>query len=115
MKNKLLEILGIEKIINSLQNLLEIRIAIIRSEMEEKVAQSIAKALPLLFIMLSVFLFFLFGSITLGLYLSIATGSTIMGFGIITAFYLVLALLFYLIRKNKTYIENFYKQIKRRL
>lgn len=114
MKNKLLEILGIEKIINSIQGLIETRVAIIKEEIEEKVANSLAKAIPILMIIFSFFLFILFASITLGLYLSMVLDNSILGFGIIATLYLIVAIVLYLIRNNKAHKENFYKQIKRR-
>ena len=114
MKNKLLEILGLEKIIHSIQSLVETRIALIKEEIEEKVAESIAKAIPIVMIALAAFLFILFGSITLGLYLSIVLESYIAGFGIITAFYLLLVILFAILKNSKSYNEGISKQIKKR-
>jgi uncharacterized membrane protein YqjE len=114
MKNKLLEILGVDKIMHSIQGIIETRLAMIKEEIEEEVKSSLAKAIPLLFMMFSIFLFILFGSITLGLYLTMVTENSILGFGIVAAIYLVLGIIFYLIRNNKAYTENIYKQVKKK-
>lgn len=114
MKNKLLEILGIEKIINSVQGLIETRVALIKEEIEEKVALTMAKAIPLLLAFFAVFLFVLFGSITLGIYLSQLMNSYIAGFGILTGVYFLLAVFLFLIKDNKAYNKNFYDQVKKR-
>jgi len=114
MKNKLLEILGIEKIINSVQGLIETRVAIIKEEIEEKVAVTLAKAIPMLLVFLALFLFVLFGSITLGIYLSYLLDSFIAGFGILTGVYFLLAIFLFLIKDNKGYNKSFYDQVKKR-
>lgn len=114
MKNKLLEILGIEKIVHSLQSLVETRVALIKEEVEEKVVSSLVKAVPLVLVMLSATLFIFFASITLGLYLSVVTGSTILGFGIVTGFYFLLGIIMYLMRNNKAFTEGFEKQIRKK-
>ena len=114
MKNKLLEILGVEKIMNAIQGLIETRVAMVKEEIEEKVANSLAKAIPILLVIFSIFLFILFGSITLGLYLSMVMDNSIAGFGIIAVLYLIVGIVLFLIRNNKSYTENFYKQVKKR-
>jgi uncharacterized membrane protein YqjE len=114
LRNKLLEILGIEKIVHSLQGLVETRVALIKEEVEEKVVSSIVKAVPLVLVMLSATLFVFFASITLGLYLSVVTGNTILGFGIVTAFYFLLGIIVYLMRNNKAFAKVFDKQIRKK-
>lgn len=114
MKNKLLEILGIDKIMGSLQALVETRVEMIKEELEEKVVTSLVKALPLFLLLCAVVFFIFFGSITLGLYLSIVTGNTVLGFGIVTAFYLLLALVFSLLRKSKKFSGRFEKHLRKK-
>ena len=102
-KSKLLELLGLEKIIESLQNLVEVRIAIIKSEVETKIAEKIANILPLLFLVGSLSLVILFGSLTLAFYLADVLDSFIYEFGLVALFYLILTIIHYGIQKNRDY------------
>jgi len=72
-------------------------VKLIAYEKSAKIASGLASALVLVFLLLF-FLLFLF--VTLGFYFSSLTGSYTSGFGIITAFYLVLLLVFFAIRKR---------------
>ena len=102
MKNsKLLGLLGLDKIIESLQKLLEVRIAMIRTEIEEKVAEKLAKLLPLLLVGASLTLLILFASLTLAFYLSEIMESYVYGFGIVALVYLLLTIIFYLMKDSK--------------
>jgi lysylphosphatidylglycerol synthetase-like protein (DUF2156 family) len=99
--SKLLGLLGLDKIIESLQKLLEVRIAMIRTEIEEKVAEKLAKVLPLLLVMASLSLLILFASLTLAFYLTEITESYVYGFGIVALGYLLLTIVFYLMKDSK--------------
>lgn len=102
MKNsKLLGLLGLDKIIESLQKLLEVRIAMIRTEIEEKVADKVAKLLPLLLVGASFTLLILFGSLTLAFYLTEIMESYVYGFGIVALVYLLLTIIFILLKDSK--------------
>lgn len=102
MKNsKLLGLLGLDKIIESLQKLLEVRIAMIRTEIEEKVAEKLAKILPLLLVIASLTLLILFGSLTLAFYLTEIMESYVYGFGIVSLGYLLLTIVFILLKDSK--------------
>lgn len=102
MKNsKLMGLLGLDKIIESLQKLLEVRIAMIRTEIEEKVAEKLAKLLPLLLVLASVSLLILFASLTLAFYLTDILESYVYGFGIVSLGYLLLAIIFILLKDSK--------------
>ena len=101
MKNsKLFGLLGLDKIIESLQKLLEVRIAMIREEIE-KIAEKLAKLLPLLLVMASLSLLILFGSLTLAFYLTEIMESYVYGFGIVALFYLLLTVTFFLLKDSK--------------
>lgn len=93
-KSKLLGLLGLDKIIESLQKLLEVRIAMIREEIEEKIAEKLAKLLPLLLVFASLTLLILFGSLTLAFYLTEIMASYVYGFGIVALIYLLLTVSF---------------------
>ena len=112
MKHKLLEMLGLDKIMGSLHALVETRVAMIKEEIEEKVVSSIVKTLPYFLIILALVFFVFFASITLGLYLSIVTGNTVLGFGIVTGFYFLVGLVFFLLRKSKFFNEGFEKHLR---
>ncbi|WP_375580110.1 phage holin family protein [Marivirga tractuosa] len=100
-KSKLLGLLGLDKIIESLQKLLEVRIAMIRTEIEEKVAEKLAKILPLLLVVASLTLLILFGSLTLAFYLTEIMESYVYGFGIVSLGYLLLTIVFILLKDSK--------------
>lgn len=117
MKNsKLLGLLGLDKIIESLQKLLEVRIAMVKEEIEEKVAETLAKILPLFLVLISLTLLILFGSLTLAFYLTEVVDSYIYGFGIVALGYLLLTVIFYLLKDSKilkkVFSETFIKQTK---
>jgi F0F1-type ATP synthase membrane subunit a len=100
-KSKLFGLLGLEKILESLQNLIEVRIAIVKDEVEAKVAEKLTKILPMLLVMLAFNLLILFASLTLSFYLSDLLGSYMYGFGIVTLGYLLLTIIFYLLKDSK--------------
>jgi len=114
--NKLLGLLGIDKIIESLQNLLEVRIAMVRAEIEEKIAEKLAKILPLLLILASLTLLILFCSLTLAFYLTEIMESYVYGFGIVALGYLLLTVIAYLLKDSKflkkVFSDSIHKPIK---
>jgi len=111
--SKLLGLLGLDKIIESLQKLLEVRIAMLRTEIEEKVAEKLAKLLPLLLVIASLTLLVLFGSLTLSFYLSEILDSYVYGFGIVTLGYLLLTVIFYLLKDSKALKKVFSNSISK--
>lgn len=112
-KSKLLGLLGLDKIIESLQKLLEVRIAMIREELEQKVAEKLAKILPLLLVIASLTLLVLFASLTLAFYLTDILDSYVYGFGIVALFYLSLTIIFYLLKDSKALKKVFSNSIQR--
>tara|TARA_R110002012_G_scaffold108855_2_gene252044 strand:- start:52759 stop:53118 length:360 start_codon:yes stop_codon:yes gene_type:complete len=112
-KSKLLELLGLDKIIESLQKLLEVRIAMIREEIEETVAEKLAKILPILLVVSTMTLLVLFASLTLAFYLAEILDSYVAGFGIVALFYFLLTLVFYFLKDSKAVQERFRKEVNR--
>lgn len=110
-KSKLLELLGLEKVIESLQNLVEVRIAIIKDEVEAKVAEKMARILPLLLVLFAVNLLILFASLALAFYLSDVLGAYAYGFGVVGLFYLLLTIIFYLLKDSKALKSAFRKSV----
>ena len=107
-KSKLLGLLGIDKIIDSLQNLLEVRIAMIREEVEETVAQKLAKVLPLLLVVAAFSMLMLFASLTLAFYLAQVMDSYVYGFGIVGLVYLLFTVVLSLL-KDSTALKKAFK------
>lgn len=114
--NKLFEMLGINKIIESLQNIVEVRVAMVKKEIEEKVTDTIIRVLPLLLVLISLSLLVLFGSLTLSFYLTEVTGSYVYGFGIVTLLYLLMSVVFFLLKDSatlkKVFGDSLNKQMK---
>jgi len=100
-KNKLLGLLGLDNLIESLQKLLEVRIAMIREEIEQKVAEKLAKLLPLLLVVSSISLLILFASLTLAFYLTEIMESYVYGFGIVSLGYFLMTIIFILLKDSK--------------
>lgn len=114
MKNKILELLGVDKILESIQKLIEVRIALIRNEVEEKIAEKLAKVLPLMLVIFTFSILIMFASITLAFYLSGIFESLVIGFGIVTLFYLIVTIIFYLLKDNKNLKDKFKSEIEKR-
>ncbi|HET8861412.1 phage holin family protein [Marivirga sp.] len=112
-KSKLLGLLGLDKIIESLQKLLEVRIAMIRAEIEEKIAEKLAKLLPLLLVVTTMSFVILFGSLTLAFYLTEIMESYVYGFGIVSLVYLVLTIILYLLKDRKALKKVFSDSINK--
>jgi len=112
-KSKLLGLLGLEKIIESLQNLIEVRIAIIKDEVEAKIAEKMANILPIILVLFALNLLILFASLTLAFYLSEILGSYMYGFGVVALGYLLLTIVFLLLKDNKALKSAFSKSISK--
>ncbi len=100
MKNKLLGLLGLDKLIDSVQRLIEVRVSIIKNEIEQKVKEGLEKAIPIILFFLTMSVFMLFISLTLAFYLSDILQSYVYGFGIVSLIYLVISLILFLSRKS---------------
>jgi F0F1-type ATP synthase membrane subunit a len=112
-KSKLLGLLGLDKIIESLQNLLEIRIAMIRDEVEETVAEKLARVLPLLLVVSAFTMLILFASLALGFFLAEVLGSYVYGFGAVALVYLVLTIILFLLKDSKALKKTFKDSISK--
>ncbi len=114
MKNKILELLGVDKFIDTIQKIIEIRISMIKDEIEEKVSSTLAKLLPLLLFLLSVTTLLLFASFTLAFYFAQEFNSMVKGFGLVSLIYLVISIIFFLLKDNKNLKEKLKSEIKKR-
>jgi len=101
-KGKLFEFFGIDKIISAIHHFFESRLANIKEEIREKVAETLTKLFPLFTLIFCFTIFLLFTSLTLAFYFAQLLGSLVYGFGCVTLIYFTLSLILYLvIIKNK--------------
>jgi uncharacterized membrane protein YqjE len=103
LKDSILKFLKLDGFIESLTGYVETRVELLKVEVREDVARSMAKVSIFFLIAFSVVVFILFLSIALALWLAMYTGM-VAGFAIVAVLYLLLAWLFVLfkdsIRKN---------------
>jgi len=95
---------SIEDLLDDAKGFLEARVEYTRLYLVEKVSKVFADLVTSTVVIVCFILAFLFGSVTLALYLSDLLGSYAGGFGCVSLFYILLALVVYL-TKNK-YIEK---------
>lgn len=94
--------LKIDELIDALTEYVKVKLELIKLGMIEEISEIIAQVIAL-FLMLSVFLFFLaFGSISVAAYLNELLHSGYLGYTIMTGFYLLVLFVFlYLLRSGK--------------
>jgi hypothetical protein len=95
---------SIEDLVDDAKGFLEARAEYTRLYLVEKVSKVFADLVTSTAVIVCFILAFLFGSVTLALYLSDVLGSYAGGFGCVSLFYILLAIIVYL-TKNK-YIEK---------
>jgi len=95
---------GIEGLVDDVQSYLETRAEYTRLYLVEKASKIFADLVTSTTVIVCFILAFLFGSVTLALFLSDVLGSSTRGFGCVSVVYIILALIVYL-TKNK-YIEK---------
>ncbi|TCD29546.1 phage holin family protein [Pedobacter psychrodurus] len=95
---------SIEDLVDDAKGFLEARVEYTRLYLVEKVSKVFADLVTSTAVIVCFILAFLFGSVTLALYLSDLLGSYAGGFGCVSLFYILLAIIVYL-TKNK-YIEK---------
>jgi hypothetical protein len=95
---------SIEDLVDDAKGFLEARVEYTRLYLVEKVSKVFADLVTSTVVIVCFILAFLFGSVTLALYLSDLLGSYAGGFGCVSLFYILLALVVYL-TKDK-YIEK---------
>ncbi|WP_316826491.1 phage holin family protein [Pedobacter miscanthi] len=95
---------SIEDLVDDAKGFLEARVEYTRLYLVEKVSKVFADLVTSTAVIVCFILAFLFGSVTLALYLSSVLGSYAGGFGCVSLFYILLAIIVYL-TKDK-YIEK---------
>lgn len=95
---------SIEDLVEDAKGFLDARVEYTRLYLVEKVSKAFADLVTSTAVIVCFILAFLFGSVTLALYLSNLLGSYAGGFGCVSLIYIILAIIVYL-TKNK-YIEK---------
>jgi len=95
---------NIEELLSDAKTYLDARMEYVRLSLVEKVSKGVANMITSSVVVISFVLAFLFGTITLALFLSDVMGSFTRGFGCVSLIYLAIAIVVYL-TKDK-YIEK---------
>ena len=99
LKDTLLKFFKLEGLIDHLTGYVETRIQLMKYEIREEVAEAIANAIVYFVLGLAAFIFLLLASVTAALFIGEAIGYS-WGFMIVSGFYLVVALVIFLMRKD---------------
>ncbi len=91
---------AIAELADSLKKYLEIRLDLFKLDVIEKSSRVISLLISVALILLVFSLFFLFASWALALWLGTLLGSQILGFLSVAGFFLLLTIVFYLLRKR---------------
>ena len=101
MDNKgLFKLLKLDNLIEHLSGYVEDKIALVKIELKEELAVAIAKIIITIVMIIFVLFAILFASITLAVYLNKLLDSNLLGFGLVSIFYLVLFLFIFVAKKH---------------
>jgi hypothetical protein len=92
--------LNISEIIQTIKQLFEVRLQLIKDEVQEQFSRLMTKIVVLVLIGVSALMILLFASIALGFYLSEVTQSTPLGFLYVALVYLVLFIILFIIKNS---------------
>jgi len=90
--------LNISEIIQTIRQLFDVRLQLIKDEVQEQFSKLMTKIVVLVLIGVAALMVLLFGSIALGFYLSEVTASPSLGFLYVSLIYLVLFIVLYMIK-----------------
>jgi Na+/H+-dicarboxylate symporter len=90
--------LNISEIIQTIRQLIDVRLQLIKDEVQEQFSRLMTKIVVLVLIGVSALMVLLFASIGLGFYLSEVVESTALGFLYVALIYLVLFIILYLLK-----------------
>lgn len=99
---------NISEIIQTVKQLVDVRIQLIKEEINDQLASILAKLFLLLIISLVLLLIMLFASFTLAYFISEWTRSPYMGFLIVSLLYILLLILLYAQRDSKKLTKVFH-------
>jgi len=95
---------NIEELLSDARSYLDARMEYVRLSLVEKVSRGVANVITSSVVVICFVLAFLFGTITLALFLSDVLGSFTKGFGCVSLIYLAIAIIVYLTKDR--YIEK---------
>lgn len=99
LKDTLIRLLGLEKIIGHLGGFVESKVALIRLEVRDEVSSLVSKGLVTVVIFFVAFLFLLFASLAVAHLINHYTGNEYTGYVWIAGFYGFLGVVFFMVRK----------------
>ncbi|GGZ19712.1 hypothetical protein GCM10007049_10280 [Echinicola pacifica] len=103
---KLIIMLNISEIINTVKKLIEVRIQVLKNELQEEMSSIITRVAILSMMVIVAVLILLFGSIALAFYFAEITYSNSLGFLYVGLIYVGILLLLYISKDSKTIQGN---------
>lgn len=107
IKSKVLQVLGLDGLIENVKNMIEARTELFKLQIQEHVAKILVKIIPLFILILFLFLLIFFVSFSIGFYLSDLLNNNFYGFGLVAAFYLLLTIIL-LAMRNSSAVSNYF-------
>lgn len=98
LKDEIFRLLGIDTLLNSMSDYVEARVELIKFEIREEITRHLSRLMVSLILVLLLLIAFTFLSITACLILNEITGSSYLGFLMVSGMYLFIALLVYILR-----------------
>jgi uncharacterized membrane protein YqjE len=119
LKDTLVRLLGLEKVVAHLTGFVTSRVALLRLEVRDEVAHLVSKGLVAVVILFFAFLFILFASLAAAQVINTAVGHEYAGYVWVAAFYFFLGLIFFVARKPlqsvlETRLKAFVKRDERK-
>lgn len=101
--------LNISEIIQTIKQLIDVRVQLIKSEVQDQFSDIFARVFILILMGISSLMILLFASISLAFYLGEILYSPFRGFLYVTLIYLLLFALLYLVRESRSLVGSFKK------
>ncbi|WP_194774963.1 phage holin family protein [Pararhodonellum marinum] len=105
--------LNVSEIIDTVKQLTEVRIKLLKEDLQGEATGIISRIVILVLMGVTMMMILLFASISLAFYLSLKTNSSYMGFLLVALIYVILFVIFYIIRDSQQLqnpISNFFKR-----
>jgi Putative Actinobacterial Holin-X, holin superfamily III len=88
----------VDKLKQQLTEYMQLRLDLLKADFTEKTALIFSKMITGVIVLVMLFMVLIFGSVVLGLYLGNLLGSLVLGFAVVTGFYLLLIVLLMLVK-----------------
>lgn len=99
--------LNVSEIIQTIKKLIEVRVEIVKSEIQDQFSDIFSRIFILVLMGLSSLMILLFASLSLAFYLGEILYSPFKGFLYVALIYLLLFVLLYLVRESKGLVDSF--------